>query len=163
MFFKGTCIILAILTWSVTPALIYIPGVPVNPMSLYQLQAACNMLQRDLNIDPSLPQSMAYNYYAGTYLSNYFLQQVANDPGIVNYNNIIYGANNTAAGNKNIMFGNGNKVVGNNNYIFSQGFNSSAISNSSISNNLVLDNWLVELFDMYLIPFGPKQAISQWA
>lgn len=151
-----------LLVYSVVPALIYIPDVPVDPMKLYQLQVSCNMLQNRLNLDPTLPKSMAYYYYADTYLANYFLQQVANDPGIANYNNVIFGGNNTAAGNKNIIFGNGNQVFGSNNYVFSQGFNSSSVSNTAISNNLVLDNWLIKLYNMYLIPFNPKLSISQW-
>lgn len=156
-------IVLAVLlVCTASAALIYIPDVPVDPMKLYQLQVSCNMLQNRLNLDPSLPKSLAYNYYADTYLANYFLQQVANDPGIVNYNNVLFGSNNTAVGNKNIIFGNQNQVFGSNNYVFSQGFNSSSVSNTAISNNLVLDNWLIKLYNMYLIPFNPKLALSQW-
>ena len=104
--------IVAILAISVQTAVIYIPGVPVNSMSLYQLQVACNMLQEDLNLNPSLPASSGYTLYSDTFLAKYFLDKVANDPGIAAYNNILYGADNTAVGNKNIIFGNGNKVAG---------------------------------------------------
>lgn len=111
--------ILMLATPLVSPALIYIPEIPVNPLTLYQLQVACNILQADLNYDPRLPFRYANYYYKDVYLANYFLQQVANDPGIVNYNNILYGADNGVAGNKNIIFGNGNTVYGSSNYIFS--------------------------------------------
>jgi hypothetical protein len=36
--------VLFLLVWGGTAAMIYIPGVPVNPLSLYQLQVACNIL-----------------------------------------------------------------------------------------------------------------------
>lgn len=132
-------------------------------MTLYQLQVACDILQKELINNPTLPLSEAYTIYADTYLANYFLQQVANDPGIASYNNVIYGGSNNATGNKNIIFGAGNSVQGSNNYIFSQNFNSSALTNSSISGNLVLDNWLIQLLNMYMIPFGPSSAIRKWA
>ena len=93
---------------SINCAVIYIPGVPVNSMTLYQLQVACNNLQNRLNSDPSL--SDGFSLYGDTYLANYFLQKIANDPGIAAYNNVIYGENNTAQGNKNIIFGAGNSV-----------------------------------------------------
>ena len=155
-------LLLLLMIVGISPAVIYIPGVPVNQMTLYQLQAACNILQADLNANPSLPQAMAYRLYSDTYMANYFLQKVANDPGIASYNNVMVGGNNTLAGNKNIIFGNNNAVSGNQNYIFSQNFNSSALSSGSVSNNLVLDDWVIQLLKLYLIPFGPKQAISNW-
>ena len=109
MYFRA--ILLAVCVSLSTAAVIYIPGVvPADPMSLYQLQAACNMLQNRLNEDPSLPRYKGFQLYADTYLANYFLQKVANDPGIAAYNNIITGANNTATGNKNLIFGTGNNV-----------------------------------------------------
>lgn len=160
---SATSLLLALLfIWGSSAALIYIPGVPVNPLTLYQLQVACNILQADLNNYPSLPSTYAYNFYGDVYLANYFLTQVANDPGIVNYNNVLYGANNIAAGNKNIIFGNGNTVSGSNNYIFSSDFNGTAVSSDSLNSNLVLDNWVIQLLKMYLIPFGPTQAIQKW-
>lgn len=109
-----------------------------------------------------MPSTYAYNYYGDVYLANYFLQQVANDPGIASYNNVLIGSGNAASGNKNLIFGNGNTVSGSSNYIFSQNFNGSAISSQDLSNNLVLDNWVIQLLKMYLIPFGPSQAIAQW-
>lgn len=143
-------------------ALIYIPQIPVNQMNLYQLQVACNILEGDLNSNPNLPQSMAYKLYADTYMSNYFLQMVAHDPAIVNYNNIIYGQNNTISGNSNIIFGGDNTVYGTSNYIFSENFDSTSVSNLPISNNLVLDNWLIDLYKMYMIAFNPKLGIMDW-
>ena len=161
---KSIIILITGVMWAqlVSPALIYIPEIPVNPMTLYQLQVACNILEADLNYDPRLPFKYANYYYNDVYLANYFLQQVANDPGIVNYNNILYGQNNGVVGNKNIIFGNTNTVYGSQNYVFSQNFDSSLISNTAISNNLVLDNWLIDLYRMYLIPFNPKLSLSQW-
>jgi hypothetical protein len=92
------------------------------------------------------------------------LQKVANDPGIAAYNNVLYGQDNIAAGNKNIVFGNDNAVLGSNNYIFSEGYDSTATTNGNqeASHHLVLDDWLIELLKMYLIPFSPKNAIQQW-
>lgn len=47
----------------VLPSLIYIPDIPVDPMTLIQLKASCNMLHDTLNIDPSLPRARANDYY----------------------------------------------------------------------------------------------------
>ena len=106
-----TLLVVLLLVVGTTPAMIYIPGVPVNSMTLYQLQTACNMLQDRLNSDPSLSDS--FQLYGDTYLVNYFLQKVANDPGIAQYNNVIYGEQNKVnSGNKNIIFGKGNSVSG---------------------------------------------------
>ena len=111
---------LLLLVASISPAMIYIPGIPVNSMSLYQLQVACNMLQDSLNANPHLPSYMGHHFYSRVYLANYFLQKVANDPGVAAYNNVLVGEQNTVNnGNKNIIFGNGNGVSGNNNYVFS--------------------------------------------
>ena len=112
----------------------------------------------------SLPRYKGFQLYADTYLANYFLQKVANDPGIASYNNIITGANNTATGNKNLIFGTGNNVSGSNNYVFSQDYDSSQTVNGNqlASHHLVLDDWLIELLKMYMIPFTPKNAIQQW-
>ena len=156
-------LILVLMLAGISPAVIYIPGIPVDQMTLYQLQAACNILQTDLVNNPTLPRSMAYRLYSDTYLANYFLQKVANDPGIASYNNVLVGGGNSVAGNKNIIFGNNNQVTGNQNYIFSQNYNSSSANPDSTNNNLVLDDWLIQLLKMYLIPFGPSQAISNWA
>ena len=96
---KGTMIssirflvIIGLLLLSCNSAVIYIPGVPVNSMTLYQLQIACDQLQNNLNSDPTLSNS--FKVYADTYLANYFLQKIANDPGIAAYNNVIYGDGN---------------------------------------------------------------------
>ena len=105
---------------------------------------------------------MAYILYKDTFVANYFLQKVANDPGIASYNNVMVGGGNSISGNKNIIFGNNNAVSGTKNYIFSQNFNSSAVNPGSINNNLVLDDWVIQLLKMYMIPFGPSQAIDNW-
>lgn len=122
---KGTMIssirflvIIGLLLLSCNSAVIYIPGVPVNSMTLYQLQVACDQLQNNLNSDPTLSNS--FKVYADTYLANYFLQKIANDPGIAAYNNVIYGdGNQIHQGNKNIVFGTGNSLKGSYNYVFS--------------------------------------------
>lgn len=155
-------LVLLLLVSNISPAVIYIPGIPVDQMTLYQLQAACNILQSDLDNNPHLPQSMAFRFYSDTYLANYFLQKVANDPGIASYNNVIAGGNNAVGGNKNIIFGNSNTVLGHQNYIFSQNFDSTKVSDEGINNNLVLDDWVIQLLKMYLIPFGPSRAIDNW-
>ena len=106
-----TLLVVLLLVVGTTPAMIYIPGVPVNSMTLNQLQIACNILQNRLNSDPSLSDS--FQLYGDTYLVNYFLQKVANDPGLAQYNNVIYGEQNKVqSGNKNIIFGKGNTVSG---------------------------------------------------
>ena len=159
----SSLLLLVLMVVGISPAMIYIPGIPVDQMTLYQLQAACNILQTDLVNNPTLPRSMNYRLYSDTYLANYFLQKLASDPGIASYNNVIAGATNYVAGNKNIIFGNNNQVNGSHNYIFSQNYNSSSASPDSVNNNLVLDDWLIQPLKMYLIPFGANQAISNWA
>lgn len=131
-------------------------------MNLYQLQVACDKLTANLNLNPSLPKSKGYSFYADAYLANYFLSKVANDPGIANYQNVIYGSDNTLSGNKNIIFGANNNVNGNYNYIFSEDFDSSQLNPNSLNNNLVLDEWLIRLLNIPLIPFWPSKSISTW-
>ena len=84
-------LVAVLLVVSTSPAMIYIPGIPVNSVTLYQLQVACNMLQESLNANPHLPSHLAYKFYSHVYLANYFLQKVANDPGIAAYNNVLVG------------------------------------------------------------------------
>ncbi len=154
--------LLALAVLQVFPALIYIPQIPVDPLTLYQLQVSCNILEADLNYNPNLPNRYADYYYGDVYLANYFLQKVANDPGIASYNNVLYGEGNVVTGDKNLIFGDGNSVLGSQNYIFSSNFSSQQVSSTAISNNLVLDNWLIDLYRMYLIPFNPRLALSRW-
>ena len=105
---------------------------------------------------------MGYILFKGTFVANYFLQKVANDPEIASYNNVMVGGGNSLSGNKNIIFGNNNAVSGTQNYIFSQNFTTSAMSPGSTNNNLVLDDWVIQLLKMYMISLGPKQAIYNW-
>lgn len=60
-------------------------------MTLYQLQAGSDILLNDLRVDPSLPRTNAYKYYSDTYFVNYFLQKLANDPGLKDYSNVVMG------------------------------------------------------------------------
>lgn len=60
------------------------------------------------------------------------------------------------------MFSNDSTIYGNNNYIFSEDFTSTAVSKTELNNHLVLNSWLIDLYRMYMIPFSPKQSISQW-
>lgn len=155
-------LLLLLLIVGSSPALIYIPGIPVDQMTLYQLQAACNILEYNLDSNPTLPQSKAYKIYGDTYLANYFLQKLVADPGIASYNNVLVGNNISMSGNKNIIFGNQIALNGSQNYVFTQNFNSSAISQEAINNNLVLGNWAIKLLKLYTIPFGPSNAIDNW-
>ena len=66
--------IAAILIVSASSAVIYCPGIlPVNDMILYQAQVACNMLQRDLNLNPNLPPTSGFQLYGDVFLAKYFL------------------------------------------------------------------------------------------
>jgi hypothetical protein len=47
--------------------------------------------------------------------------------------------------------------------VFSQNFNSASVTNGNMNNDLVLDNWLIELFQMYMIPFQAQYAIEKLA
>jgi len=149
-----------LLIFAVSSALIYIPGIPVDQMNLYQLQVASNMLESDLINNLGKPTQNNSRTYVNAYTVNYFLQKLANDPGIANFNNVVAGSGATVVGSKNIIFGNNNQLTGNNNYIFSQNFNSSKLSSGPISNNLVLDNWLVYLVNIGYIPWDPRYAIA---
>lgn len=157
---------LATLILAVRSALIYIPGIPVNQMNLYNLQVASDLLQRDLNgtsmTNLQFNNSRRNNFttYAYSYVTNYFLQLVANDPGIVNFNNVIVGSGSNVVGSKNIIFGNNNNITGSRSYVFSQNFDTSKVKNGSISDSLVLDNWLVELLKIGQIPWGANRAIT---
>jgi hypothetical protein len=44
MGYSKVALLLALLVWSGMPALIYIPGVKVDPIMLYQVQVACDRL-----------------------------------------------------------------------------------------------------------------------
>jgi hypothetical protein len=142
-------LLLAFAIFAVRSALIYIPGIPVNQMNLYSLQVVSDLLQRDLNgtsktnlhFNNNRRNNLTtYNY---SYMVNDFLQKVANDPGIVNFNNLIAGSGVSVVGRKNIIFGNNNKINGSRNYVFSQSFDTNKVKNRSISDSLVLDNWLI--------------------
>lgn len=73
---------------------------------------------------------------------------------------MLAGSGNTVAGSKNIMFGNNNKVFGDRNYVFSQNFDSTRFGNA-ISDNLVLDNWLLYLRNIDYIPYDARYAITK--
>lgn len=142
-------LLLAFSIFAVRSALIYIPGIPVNKMNLYRLQVASDLLQYDLNGSSTTnlhfnnPKRNNFTTYFYSYVVNHFLQLVANDPGIANFNNMMVGSGNTVVGSKNIIFGNSNIVNGNKSFVFSQNFDTSKVKNGSISDSLVLDNWLV--------------------
>lgn len=133
-------VIFALLVTLVTSATIFIPGVPCDPMTLYQLQVGSDILLNDLRANPTLPVSKGFTFYKDTYFVNYMLQKLSNDEGLKHYTNVIYGKENGIKnGHKNIIFGNNNEVSGNNNYIFSEDFNSTAVKGTDIENHLVLD------------------------
>ena len=126
-------LLLAFAIFAVRSALIYIPGIPVNQMNLYSLQVVSDLLQRDLNGTSITNRHFNNNQrnnlttYIYSYMVNYFLQKVANDPGIVNFNNLIVGSGATVVGSKNIIFGNNNKINGSRNYVFSQSFDTNKV------------------------------------
>lgn len=147
-------------------AVVYIPGVQIDPMLIYQLQATCNILQADLIATYGKSSENDINYYIKTYAVNYFLQQLSKNPNISAYNNIISGSNNTVLGSHSIIVGSNNYVNGSNNYIFSQDFNTSLVGGST-SNSLVLDNWLINLLMLNPTNFfsylqAPHSYIYNW-
>ena len=59
---------------STSSAVLYIPGIlPVNDLLLYQTQVACNILQRDLDLNPNLPPTSGFQLYGDVFLAKYFL------------------------------------------------------------------------------------------
>lgn len=150
-----------LLIFAVSSALIYIPGIPVDQMNLYQLQVASDYLQNDLNSNFGKPTQNNTKTYAYSYMVNYFLQKLVNDPGIANYTNVIAGSANTVVGNKNIIFGNNGKVLGDKNYVFSQNFDSTKVTTGNFNDNLILDNWLMYLVNIGYIPWDPRYAIMK--
>jgi len=145
----------------INPALIYIPNVQINSLLLYQVQVACDRLETELRTNFGTTLQNNTLLYAKVYLANYFLTQLNTDPAISNFSNAIFGSNNTVNGSKNIIIGDNGTVVGNYNYVFSQNFTTSSVG-SSISNSLVLDEWLIRLYLMYSIPFGTNGIINRW-
>lgn len=145
----------------INSALIYIPNVSINPLLVYQVQVACDRLETELRANYGTTLQNNTILYAKVYLANYFLTQLNFDPAISNYSNVIFGANNSVNGSKNIIIGDNGNIVGNYNYVFSQNFTTSTVG-TSISNSLVLDEWLVRLYLMYNIPFGTNGIINKW-
>ena len=139
-------------------ALIYVPGIPVDQMVLYQVQAACDNLQEEIEKKFGTAGQNNYKLFIQTYMATFYLKRLAADPGISKYNNIIYGGGNTASGNKNFMIGSSNQVTGDDNFVFSNDFQ----NNTPIDNALVLDDWVVKLAHLYSIPLDAAKAIVNW-
>lgn len=163
MTYKQTIPLFAVFFLLVSPALIFIPNIPVNQMTLFQVQVACDRLESELRTKYGTLLQDNMLLYAKVYLANFFLQQLSSDPGISSYSNVVFGSNTVTTGSKNIIIGSNGTIVGNFNYVFSQNFNSNAVEGQSINNSLVLDEWLIRLAEMYNIPFGSPTAVTRLA
>jgi hypothetical protein len=65
--------LLLVLFSACSPAVIYIPGVTVDPMIIYQAQTAINRLQAGLRATYGTAMQDSFDYYAKTWAANYFL------------------------------------------------------------------------------------------
>lgn len=136
-------LLLALLLWSAWPALIYIPGVQVDPLMLYQVQVACDRLESTLRLNYGTVNQNDLDNYIKTYVANYFLKMLASSPQLAPYSNVIAGTNNTVKAANSIVVGNNNNVVGVGNFVFSQNYNAVAAGNTGA--DLVLDEWDIKL------------------
>jgi uncharacterized membrane protein len=125
-------------------ALIYIPGIPVDQLSLLRAQIALNIWEIDLMENYGKPTENALNIKRNTDRVAQNLQVLSEE--LSPYNNAIIGSANGVKGNKNLIIGNSNTVLGSNNYIFTSNFNSlqdtKAGASGTMSNTLVSDNWV---------------------
>jgi hypothetical protein len=137
MRFSKWWVTLALLVWVSAPALIYIPGVQIDPVLIYQVQVSCDRLEASLRATYGTISESDIDYYVKTYAANYFLHQLSNAPPLRPYSNVVVGSNNTANTSHSIIIGNDNIVLGTGNYVFSQNFNS--VAAGATGNDLVLD------------------------
>ena len=64
------CLFKLILT--VSSAMIFIPGIPVDQDNLFKLQVASNFLENDLNSNFGKPSQSNFQTYAYSYMTNFF-------------------------------------------------------------------------------------------
>jgi hypothetical protein len=65
--------ILLVVIGGCSSAVIYIPGVTVDPIIIYQAQTAINRLQANLRATYGTAMQDNFDYYAKTWAANYFL------------------------------------------------------------------------------------------
>ena len=65
------CLFKLILT--VSSAMIFIPGIPVDQDNLFKLQVASNFLENDLNSNFCKRSQSNFQTYAYSYMTNFFL------------------------------------------------------------------------------------------
>jgi|LakMenEpi03Aug12_release.lakeMendotaPanAssembly.Ray.scaffolds.fasta_scaffold277618_1 hypothetical protein len=135
--------VLFVLTVGCRCAVIYIPGVTLDPMVIYQAQTAINRLQANLRATYGTAMQDSFDYYAKTWAANYFLKQLTQSEQLKQYSNIVSGQNNTVASTSSLIIGNNNQVSGSGNYVFTSNFNSAAAGGTG--NDLVVDEWLVKM------------------
>ena len=150
----------ALLVTQSQQAMIYVPGLPIDPILIFKIQVACDRLENELRATYGTSLQRDFLIYAKIYMAEYFLNKLSKEPNIAQYNNMVAGDNSGAVGEKNIVIGNDNMIVGNSNYVFSKGFE----SDIPVDNSLVLDEWLIDLFKSRKIPYyGAGYAVSKWA
>ena len=71
--------------------LIYFPGLQVNPMLIFKVQAACDRLESDLRATFGTSLQNDQILLGKIYLADYYLKALSADPAIAQYNNIIVG------------------------------------------------------------------------
>ena len=129
--------LLLLLIVGCSSAVIYIPGVTVDPIIIYQAQTAINRLQANLRATYGTAMQDSFDYYAKTWAANYFLQRLTQSEQLKPYSNIISGQNNTVTSSSSLIIGSNNQVAGNGNYVFTSNFNSAAAG--ATGNDLVID------------------------
>lgn len=74
---------------------------------------------------------------------------------ILQYNNIIVGNNNAVNGNSNVVIGSRNSFTGNNDWVFASDYQST----DPQTGVLIIDNYLIELNEIFKISYNPREAI----
>jgi hypothetical protein len=74
---------------------------------------------------------------------------------ILQFNNIIIGEKNTVTGRSNVVIGSRNSLSGNNDWVFASDYHSTNPSEGV----LIIDNYLIELNEIMVISFNPREAI----
>lgn len=74
---------------------------------------------------------------------------------ILQYNNIIVGNNNAVNGSANVVIGSRNSFTGNNDWVFASDYQST----DPQSGVLIIDNYLIELNEIFKISYNPREAI----
>lgn len=148
----ASCILLisalALLAYPSLNALIFIPGVPVDQLSLLKTQIALNIWELDLINNYGKPTESPLNIKRNTDRVAQYLDNLSQQ--LSPYNDVVIGNSNGVRGSNNLIIGNRNAVVGSNNYVFSSDFSTlarktKATATGAMSHTLVSDNWVGEL------------------